>query len=87
MFESNKYLTPKKIHMTARIAHIIPGLSSHSLMSVVKLCDAGCKDEMEEFLCEIKYNGITIINAENANNLDYGWSHSQKMSVTKLNRK
>ena len=47
--------------MAARIAHIIPGLSSHSLMSVVKLCDAGCKDEMEEFLCEIKYNGITII--------------------------
>ena len=29
----------------ARIAHIIPGLASHSLLSVVKLCNAGCAVE------------------------------------------
>ena len=27
----------------AREGHIIPGLASHSLMSVVKLCNAGCE--------------------------------------------
>ena len=27
----------------ARLGHIIPGLASHSLLSVVKLCNAGCE--------------------------------------------
>ena len=27
---------------SARIAHVMPGLASHSLLSVVKLCNAGC---------------------------------------------
>ena len=50
-----------QLPIAARIAYIITGLASHSLMSVVKLCDAGYKVEMKEFLCKIQYNGINII--------------------------
>ena len=31
----------------ARIGHIIPGLASHSFLSVVKLCNAGCEVSSE----------------------------------------
>ena len=47
--------------IAARIVYIIPGLVSHSLMSVVKLYDPICEIEMKEYLFEIKYNGISII--------------------------
>ena len=45
----------------ARIAHVAPGLASHSLASVVKLCKAGCKVEFKDIGCEITYRGKTII--------------------------
>ena len=31
-----------KLTAKARFGHIIPGLAAYSLLSVVKLCDAGC---------------------------------------------
>ena len=45
----------------ARLAHIVPGLSSHNLVSVVKLCNAGCKVVMLDISCEVQYRGKTVI--------------------------
>ena len=38
-----------QLPMAAIIAHSIPGLASHYLISVVKLCDAGCKVDTKYF--------------------------------------
>ena len=35
----------------ARIGHIIPGLASHSLVSVIKLCNAGCEVTFTKIEC------------------------------------
>ena len=45
----------------ARLAHIVPGLASHSLVSVVKLCNAGCKVVIDDISCEIQYRGAPVI--------------------------
>ena len=45
----------------ARYAHKMPGLASHSLISVIKLCDAGCEVKFTKIGCEISYRGRTII--------------------------
>ena len=45
----------------ARLAHIVPGLASHSLVSVVKLCNAGCKVVMNDISCEVHYRGKPVI--------------------------
>ena len=45
----------------AQLAHIMPGLSSHNLVSVVKLCNAGCKVVMLDISCEVQYRGKTVI--------------------------
>ncbi len=39
----------------ARLAHIIPGLVSHSLISVVTLCNAGCDVLFTKMGCTITY--------------------------------
>ena len=39
----------------ARRAHIIPGLASHSLISVVTLCNAGCDVLFTKIGCTITY--------------------------------
>ena len=44
-----------------REAHIVPGLVSHSLVSVVQLCNAGCQVDVKDILCEIRYRGKTIV--------------------------
>jgi len=44
-----------------RIAHIIPGLTSHSLLSVVTMCNAGCTVTFTKIGCSIVYHGRTII--------------------------
>jgi hypothetical protein len=46
---------------SARAAHIIPGLVSHSLLSVVTLCNAGCTVQFTKIGCTIVYRGRTII--------------------------
>lgn len=45
----------------ARVAHIVPSLASHSLVSVVKLCNAGCKVVMDDISCEVHYRGKPVI--------------------------
>ena len=45
----------------ARTAHVVPGLASHSLVSVVKLCNAGCEVDIRDISCEIRYKGKTIV--------------------------
>jgi hypothetical protein len=45
----------------ARTAHIIPGLASHSLLSVVTMCNAGCTVTFTKISCTIAYHGCTII--------------------------
>jgi hypothetical protein len=45
----------------ARAAHIIPGLASHSLLSVVTMCNAGCTVTFTKINCTINYRGCTII--------------------------
>jgi hypothetical protein len=46
---------------TARLAHIIPGLASHSLISVVTLCNAGCDVLFTKIGCTITHRGRTIM--------------------------
>jgi hypothetical protein len=45
----------------ARLAHIIPGLASHSLISVVTICNAGCDVFFTKIGCTITYWGRTIM--------------------------
>ena len=46
---------------SARIGHIIPGLASHSLLSVVKLCNAGCEVSFTKIACIVKHNGKIVL--------------------------
>jgi hypothetical protein len=46
---------------SARAAHIIPGLASHSLLSAVTLCNAGCIVNFTKIGCTITYWGRTIV--------------------------
>jgi len=50
----------------ARQGHIMPGLASHSLLSVAKLCDAGCTVEFTMIGCNITYRGKQIVCGKNA---------------------
>jgi hypothetical protein len=45
----------------ARNAHIIPGLASHSLLSVVTMCNASCTLTFTKMGCSIVYCGRTIV--------------------------
>jgi hypothetical protein len=47
--------------VSARAAHIIPGLASHSLLSVVTMCNASCMVTFTKINCTIAYRGCTII--------------------------
>jgi hypothetical protein len=42
-------------------AHIIPGLASHSLFSIVTMCNAGCTVTFTKISCTIVYRGRTIV--------------------------
>ncbi len=44
-----------------RAAHIIPGLASHALLSIVTMCNAGCTVTFTKINCTITYRGRTII--------------------------
>ena len=46
---------------SARAAHIIPSLASHSLLSAVTLCNAGCTVNFTKIGCTIMYRGRTIV--------------------------
>ena len=45
----------------ARLGHILPGLAAHSLLSVVKLCNAGCDVKLTKIDCTVKYNGRLVL--------------------------
>ncbi len=45
----------------AQHAHIIPGLASHSLISSVALCNAGCNVVFTKIGCTIMYHGKVIL--------------------------
>ena len=42
-------------------AYVVPGLASHSLVSVVKLCNAGCEVNIRDILCNIRYSEKMIV--------------------------
>ena len=44
-----------------REAHIVPELASHSLVSVVKLCNAGYEVDIKDILYEIRNRGEIIV--------------------------
>ena len=44
-----------------RAAHIIPGLMSHSLLSVVTTCNVGCTVTFTKINCTIAYRGRMIV--------------------------
>jgi hypothetical protein len=56
----------------ARAAHIIPGLASHSLLSVVTLFNASCTVHFTKIECTIVYCGCTIVAATSARGRAYG---------------
>ncbi len=45
----------------AQAAHIIPGLASHSLLSIVTMCNAGCTIIFTKIGCTIVYHGGAIV--------------------------
>ena len=45
----------------ARIGHIVLGLASHSLLSVVKLSNAGCTVEFTKIGCTVRYRGKIVL--------------------------
>ena len=45
----------------AQIGHIVPGLASHSLVSVIKLCNAGCEVTFTKIECTVKYRGRVVL--------------------------
>jgi hypothetical protein len=53
----------RMLRCAARFYHITPGLVSHSLVSVVKLCEAGCKISFTKWgiSVEIRYNGRVVL--------------------------
>jgi hypothetical protein len=42
-------------------AHVIPGLASHALLSIITMCNAGCMVIITKINCTISYHGQTII--------------------------
>ena len=48
---------------SARACHIFPGLASYSLISVVKLCEAGCEVSFKTFGIgvEVRYRGQLVL--------------------------
>jgi hypothetical protein len=42
-------------------AHILPGLASHSLLSIAKFCDQGCIVQFARDGCRILQNGVVLL--------------------------
>jgi hypothetical protein len=54
-------LNLRDLPTAAREAHTIPGLSHSSLISIGKLCDAGCTAEFDNTKVIVKFNNKNII--------------------------
>ena len=61
-------LNLSQLPRTARIGHIIPGLASHSLLSVVKLCNAGCEVTFTKINCIVAHRGKTVLRGQKSLN-------------------
>ena len=46
---------------SARIAHVMPGLALHSLLSILRLCNVGCDVTFTQIGCVVKYGGQVIL--------------------------
>ena len=71
----------------ARYAHIIPGIK-HSLLSVVQLCNLGCKIVFVRWglNVEVRYKGKVIMTGRKARSTDCGTYKSQRSARITLNR-
>ena len=45
----------------AKEAHVVPGLSHSSLISIKKLCKGGCEVTFKEKMCEVYYRGKLVL--------------------------
>ena len=50
-----------RLPRAARLGHVIPGLSTHSLVSVVTLCNAGCEVLFTKIDVTVKYRGSIVL--------------------------
>eukprot|EP00804_Cyclotella_cryptica_P001975 CCRYP_007400-RA/>CCRYP_007400-RA protein AED:0.40 eAED:0.27 QI:0/0/0/1/0.33/0/4/0/700 len=66
---------------TAKQGYVIPGMKNHSLISVTKMCDAGCKVIFSHDECNIVHNG-TIIMQGHKNKQNGLWYIPMKQSIT-----
>ena len=48
----------------ATLAHVVPELNTHSLISVGQLCDAGCTATVDSDTIDILYNGETVLSGD-----------------------
>ena len=52
----------------ARFEHIVPGLAEYSLLSVVKICDAGCDITFTKINCTVRYRERFVMIGSNDTN-------------------
>jgi hypothetical protein len=52
---------PQELPLTARDAHIVPGLVHSSLLSIGKLCDAGCEAKFNDQEVAITKNDTKLL--------------------------
>ena len=55
------HLELPKLPTKARLGHIIPGLASHSLLSVVKLCNEGCEVTFTKINCTASLQTVVSV--------------------------
>lgn len=55
------YLDIPSLPMSAREAHLFPDMQQTNLVSIPKLCDAGCTATFQQQLCTITLHGKTIL--------------------------
>ena len=60
-------LRVNNLPQNACVTHVIPGLASHSLLSVVRLCNAGCEFIFTKIDCYVKYLGRTVLRGYKCN--------------------
>ena len=53
-----------ELPVKARIVHTIPGLSAHSLLSIVKLYNAGCETGITKIACTVRCRGRLILQGQ-----------------------
>ena len=60
--ECTMALLPSSLDMRETTSqYIVLGLASQSLVSVIKLCNAGCQVDIRDISCEIRYRGEIIV--------------------------